>query len=104
MYIVYYTFVRFGLTSLFSHKDSFPWKSSVKLELSIFQETKPSVTEQKRHLDFLDILLTARDEHGHGLSPQEIQDEVDTFTFEGISTFHRVADAPLTLHFMYTEW
>lgn len=40
---------------------------------------------QKRHLDFLDILITARDEHGHGLSNIEIRDEVDTFMFEGTS-------------------
>jgi hypothetical protein len=39
---------------------------------------------EKRRLDFLDILLTARDEHGLGLTAQEIQDEVDTFTFEGM--------------------
>ena len=36
-----------------------------------------------RYLDFLDILLTARDDDGCGLSDQEIQDEVDTFLFEG---------------------
>ena len=34
-------------------------------------------------LDFLDILLTARDEEGKGLSDREIRDEVDTFLFEG---------------------
>ena len=34
-------------------------------------------------MDFLDILLTARDEDGIGLSQQEIRDEVDTFLFEG---------------------
>lgn len=39
---------------------------------------------KKRRLDFLDILLTAKDEVGNGLTPQEIQDEVDTFTFEGL--------------------
>ncbi|XP_060571282.1 cytochrome P450 4A6-like isoform X2 [Ruditapes philippinarum] len=44
------------------------------------------LTEQKRRLDFLDILLTAKDENGNGLSKQEIQDEVDTFTFEGHDT------------------
>ena len=37
----------------------------------------------KRHLDFLDILLLARDDDGKGLTDQEIRDEVDTFLFEG---------------------
>ncbi|XP_053374874.1 cytochrome P450 4A25-like [Mercenaria mercenaria] len=46
----------------------------------------PDLTKQKRRLDFLDILLTAKDEKGQGLSQQEIQDEVDTFTFEGHDT------------------
>ena len=37
----------------------------------------------RKYLDFLDILLTARDESGNGLSPLEIRNEVDTFLFEG---------------------
>ena len=40
----------------------------------------------KRHLDFLDILLTARDETGTGLTDREIRDEVSTFTFAGHDT------------------
>ncbi|WAR07532.1 CP4FN-like protein [Mya arenaria] len=38
--------------------------------------------EGKRYVDFLDILLTARDEEGVGLSSLEVRNEVDTFLFE----------------------
>ncbi|CAG2211063.1 CYP4B1 [Mytilus edulis] len=39
-----------------------------------------------RHLDFLDILLTAKDDKGVGLSFDDIRAEVDTFLFEGHDT------------------
>lgn len=48
-------------------------------------EKSGSVTDRK-YLDFLDILLTARDEAGIGLSQKEIRNEVDTFLFEGHDT------------------
>lgn len=51
----------------------------------MFQKKYPD-SIKKRHLDFLDILLTAKDEQNNGLTFQEIRDEVDTFLFEGTCT------------------
>ncbi|KAK7093858.1 hypothetical protein V1264_007543 [Littorina saxatilis] len=41
---------------------------------------------KKRYLDFVDILLTAKDESGQGLSATDIRSEVDTFLFAGHET------------------
>lgn len=38
---------------------------------------------ERKYLDFLDILLTAKDGDGQGMSIEDIRSEVDTFLFEG---------------------
>ena len=47
------------------------------------QNKAGDVAPIRRYLDFLDVLLTARDDQGQGLTDQEIRDEADTFLFEG---------------------
>ena len=56
--------------------------SQIIVIISFYQE-KTGGVKARKYLDFLDILLTARDESGNGLLPLEIRNEVDTFLFEG---------------------
>ena len=49
-------------------------------------ESNPGLAGTRKVRDFLDTLLTARDEEGEGLSWTEIREEVDTFLFAGHDT------------------
>lgn len=110
--LVYINVINFSLEMLFQQNVSF--KKNPKTGFQLFQynyniwlilllkiwKAEEGSKPKSRHLDFLDILLTAKDENSQGLTSLEIRNEVDTFLFEGkIDNDHQQKQ-----YFIFFDW
>ncbi|KAJ6662528.1 hypothetical protein lerEdw1_011664 [Lerista edwardsae] len=75
---------RFMKACLMAHQHT--EKVIAERKKSYKEEGELEKIQKKRYLDFLDILLCAKDENGVGLSEEDLRAEVDTFMFEGHDT------------------
>ncbi|KAL3862144.1 hypothetical protein ACJMK2_008133 [Sinanodonta woodiana] len=58
----------------------------IKNRKAALAKQEHSTASTRKYLDFLDILLSAKDADGNGMTQLEIRNEVDTFLFEGHDT------------------
>ena len=70
------------------HKHAGKVISERKLDLKkcVPEASEENVGKTRKYLDFLDILLVAKDDDDKGMTDLEIRNEVDTFMFEGHDT------------------
>ena len=80
IYDTFSTGKRFKELCDFSHRVA---DQVIEQRLNELKVNKDKASEKQKFVDFLDILLLARDEDGNGLTKEEIRDEVETFMFEG---------------------
>ena len=80
----------FNMINTLSEYYAFLISRFTQLHLSRFPQESTADPFDRRVLDFLDILLSAQDSDGKGLSDMEIRQEVDTFLFEGLFRIRKI--------------
>ena len=83
VYYMSYSGYKFRKTCAVAHQFT---QSVIKRKKEEKTRTRNHSCPEKKYVDFIDMLLDCRDDDGKGLDDKEIQDEVDTFMFEGHDT------------------
>ena len=83
LYYLSYSGYKFRKTCAVAHQFT---RSVIQRKKEEKKRTRNQSLREKKYVDFIDMLLDCRDDDGKGLDDKEIQDEVDTFMFEGHDT------------------